>query len=129
MQKTRRQIGWKKGLRRVFAVAFLAFLLVEWGSHNLAFAHASSDDGRAVQSQDGGHEDPCKTLIRCSDGPGRNQPVLKLSHDILQYSNFFDNLLSTPRWSDLHKDPRLRRGPVLALFRPSDPLFHPPKVS
>jgi hypothetical protein len=129
VQNTYRQISWKKGVRRLFALAFLALLLVEWGSHNLAFAHAYSDDGQAVQSQDNPDEDPCKTLILCSDGPRQDHRVPKFGHDILQYSTLFDGLLAAPRWADLYKDPRLRRRPLHPLSRSLDPLFHPPKIS
>lgn len=128
VQHANRQISWKKGLRRVLAVAFLALLLVEWGSHNLAFAHAYSDDGAAVQSQDNGHEDPCKTLIQCSDGTRPDQSAPKFAH-LLQYGAFGDGLFPVRRWIDLHKDPRLRRRPLHPLVRPSDPLFHPPEIS
>ncbi|HKP68185.1 MAG TPA: hypothetical protein VJV05_02800, partial [Pyrinomonadaceae bacterium] len=114
------QISWKKKLRRVFAVAFLLFLIIEWGSHNLAFAHTYSETGRAVQSQDSGHDDPCKTMIRCSDGPRQDQ-TLKLTHDVLQYNNVFNASLSPRQWADLHQDPRLRRPLLYPLFRPPDP--------
>ena len=55
-------------MRRIFAVAFLFFLLAEWGSHGLAFAHSDSGEGRSAHSREDGHDDPCKTMIRCSDG-------------------------------------------------------------
>ena len=123
------QTNGNKYLRRVVAVAFLVFLLVEWGSHNIAFAHTYSDNGQAVQSQDTQHEDPCRTMIRCSDGPRQDQTLQKLSHNVLPYNNFVIGSLNPRRWADLHKDPRLSRLGVYPLFRPPDPLFHPPKIS
>ena len=121
------ETSWKTNLRRVVAVAFLVFLIVEWGSHNLAFAHTYSEDGRAVQSLDSEHEDPCKTMIRCSDGPRQDQN-LKVSHDLLQYNKLFTVSLSPRRRADLNKYPRLRRRTNYPLFRTTEPLFNPPKV-
>lgn len=114
----------------MFAIAFLLFLMIEWGSHNLAFAHSSSDGGSgSMQSQQDRDEDPCKNMMRCSDGPRREQTSQRVAHDTIQYEQFFNDLLTTRRLVDLFSDPRLRRSRLEALFRPPDPPFHPPQLS
>ena len=116
-------------MRRLMAVAFLAFLLVEWGSHNLAFAHSSTDDGRVASSHESTHEDLCKTLIRCSDGTRQEQRAPNFGHELLRYGSFLDNLQTLQRSPAPQKDPRLRRPSIRGLSRPEDPPFHPPKLS
>ncbi len=119
----------RKNIRCIFAVAFVIFLLVEWGSHSLAFAHASPPDGMAAVFTGGEHEDPCKTLIRCSDGRRQDQQLPNFSHDRSQQNAFFG------RFSDLGQVIRPETESEIPfatshrIFRPIDPPFHPPELS
>lgn len=117
----------RKNLARVFAAAFVFFLLVEWGSHSLAFAHSQSE-GMVAVSADGEHEDPCKTLVRCTDGRRQDQKVPNLGHDLSQHNAFLDRLSNSNRLDGIIADPRISRANVHELFRPVSPPFHPPEL-
>ena len=82
-----------------------------------------------MHSQQDDDEDPCKTIMRCSDGPRREQTTPRFGHDSIQYEPFVNQLAMTRRSADQYADPRLRRARIEALFRPPDPLFHPPQLS
>lgn len=128
MQNTYRQLVWGISFRRFFAAAFLIVLLAEWGSHSVAFTHSYSGELHAVQCEEGAHEDLCKTLIRCSDGPRQEQPVPASGHDLSQSNPLLD-YFAHARPFVIHKDPRIPRSRIRGLSRPVDPHFHPPELS
>ena len=130
MQNVADQNIWRAYLRRLVAAAFLLFLLVEWGSHGLAFAHsASAAKDRAAYSEEDGHDDPCKTMIRCSDGRRQDQKTPNLGHDKSQYNAFLRHMPDPfDRNAGLNRT-RLPREKVYALTRPISPPFHPPELS
>lgn len=120
----------RRDLRRLLAVAFLFVFFAEWGSHSLAFAHSCSSEGRpSAHAEHAEHEDLCKTLIRCSDAPGKDQLVPNFGHDLVPQSVFRDGLQNVDRQFYLRKDPRLRHPLISGLARPSNPPFHPPELS
>ena len=112
-------------MHRVVAAAFLLFLLVEWGSHSLAFSHAATE-GASLESSETQHEDPCKTLIRCSDG---KQPYQVTFRPDNQHNGFLDDLLGWRPVGRVMKEPPLVPDPVHSLSRSVNPPFHPPKFS
>lgn len=119
----------KDNVRRLFAAAFLIFLLGEWGSHGIIYANSNSTEGQAFSSSEREHEDPCKTLIQCSDGRRQDQQIPSFTHDANQHNGF------VPRLSDLGKagmfygDKLFSPSNLIGLFRPPDPLFHPPELN
>ena len=117
----------KNDLRSFFAGLFLVFLLAEWGSHGVIYAHSSFADGQAIASADREHEDPCHTLIICGD-PGRKDNS-NLWHDATPHSALFDDLSQMKRLDGFAKDPHLQFTTVNRLFRPPSPPFHPPEIS
>lgn len=116
------------GFRRFIAAAFLIFLLAEWGSHSVAFAHSISGEGHSIQCEENGHDDLCETLIRCGDGPRQEQMVPNPGHDVTQRNPFFD-LFDPDLLFAIHKDPRIPRTRVGELSRPVSPPFQPPQNS
>jgi len=118
----------KENLRRVFAAAFLIFLLAEWGSHGIIYANASSSDGQSIQSSEGSDEDPCSTMILCHDGQ-RDHQTPSFSHDASQHNGFLDHLSRLRAPGGPPKDPTLSFSIVNGIFRPPKPPFHPPKNS
>ena len=121
----------KENFRRILAVAFLAFLLAEWGGHGLAFAHSGSveGDGTFSQARETGHEDPCKTLIHCPDGGTQDQRVPGVSHDRSQQSIFFSYLPAALEFDELLVDSRPPWDKIKRRFLPLSPPFHPPEIS
>ena len=120
------QLRLKNALSRILALGFLVLLLAEWGSHAAIYANASSPEGTAAYSNENGHEDPCKTLVRCSDG--QRQQVLKLSHDVTQHNGFVPRLSDIRQAAVLYVNPLFPRSNLVGLFRPPDPPFHPPEL-
>ncbi len=114
-------------LRRYLAAAFLIFLLAEWGSHSLAFAHSDKGEGHVVHAEQGQHEDLCKTLIRCSEGL-REQLPPTAGHYTAQSNPFLDHFANDRRGVS-YKDPRIPRSNVSGISRALSPPFHPPEVS
>lgn len=113
--------------RRFLAAAFLVFLLAEWGSHGLAFSHTSSPEGTAIHATETEHDDPCKTMVRCSDGRQQDPPNLR--YDGSQHSGFLGGLFES-RFADYFPKPPLIDHDRVGL-RPGSvsPPFHPPKFS
>lgn len=125
-----RTIANRKVARRVLAAAFLLLLVVEFGSHGVIFAHStSSKNGDAVQSGERGHEDPCGTLIMCSEGRKRDQQVPSISHDASQHNALFDRLAGMRNLGGIEQDQPISFDDANAIFRPPLPPFHPPKAS
>ena len=120
----------KANFHRLIAMVFLVLLLVEWGSHGLAFSHSYSLEGQAqaIGFDEQGHEDPCKTMVHGTDGTRPEKPVPNLGHDVTQANAFFA-ISAIELRIGLRKDPRLSHAQVNGLFRPVSPPFHPPELS
>jgi hypothetical protein len=114
-----------RNARRIVAAVFLLFLFVEWGSHGLAFSHSASSEGAAIHSSESGHDDPCKTLIRCSDG--RQQDLQTPRYDGSQHTGFLSGLFEAPFRFDNLWPPPPDRDRVDRLDQPESPPFHPPE--
>ena len=115
-------------MRRVIALSFLVMLLVEWGSHGLAFTHSGSDERASVQSAETGHEDPCNTLIRCHDG-SQGSDQRKAQADAGQHGLFLNNLFSFTSKSVVPLVNNIERALVEDRYGSPDPPFHPPEQS
>ena len=117
-------------LHRVLAVAFLVVLLAEWGSHSLAFAHSALIAGEnAVHIQHGDHDDLCKTLVKCPDGPRKELPSSNGGHDVLPQNPAINRLGDADSTLTLGKDTGSYRPPLRVLSRSVSPPFHPPELS
>ena len=114
----------------VMAVAFLFVMLVEWGSHNLAFAHSGYSSGMvAVNAGDSNHDDdPCRTLT-CCQRHKEGGTVVSPSHHIPSFNSYVELVRFVPSYSrDYVPAPSLGEN-VRGIFRPKDPLLHPPEFS
>jgi hypothetical protein len=118
----------KNDLRRFFAGMFLVFLLAEWGSHGVIYSHSSFAEGQAMAATDREHEDPCRTLIICSD-PGRKDHAPNLWHDATPHNALFDHLSQFNRLDGSETDPHSQFATINGPFRPPSPPFHPPELS
>jgi hypothetical protein len=118
----------RKNLRGLFAAGFLVFLLAEWGTHGVIYANASSVEGPAIYSNnDGGHEDPCKTLICCSD-TRRHEQEAPSGFDATPHNALFDRSAELQGLGYANKDPLALYSAVNSLWRPISPPFHPPEL-
>jgi hypothetical protein len=119
-----------KSWRHLFAVAFLLVLLAEWGSHSVipASAASSAPDEQSISADEGGHEDPCQTLVICNEGPRKDRQA-KLSHDSSPHNGLFGMLADSNLNFDVPDDPRMSFPTANRLYRPPNPPFHPPKNS
>jgi len=117
-----------KNLRRLFAAGFLVFLLAEWGSHGIIYANSNSTEGQTISSSEREHEDPCKTLIQCSDGRRQDQ-VPSFTHDANRHNGFVPRLSDLTRTELFYANAAFSPSNLIGLFRPPDPLFHPPELN
>lgn len=118
-----------KKTHALLAVAFLFVVLVEWGSHNLAFAHAEPTTGLvAVTNVDGEHVDLCRT-IACCEGRKHEQLAPNSAHEIPNYAPVVERSGERLLFDRLRKEPPLIRGDACGIFRPTNPLLHPPEFS
>jgi hypothetical protein len=113
----------------VLALAFLFVMLVEWGSHNLAFAHSGYPAGMvSVNAREDDHDDPCKSLT-CCQSRKEGGTVISPSHHLPSYNSYSEGVQFIPAYSrDFVPAPSLRDD-VRGIFRPKDPLLHPPEFS
>lgn len=123
----------KKHLRLVFAALFLFVLLAEWSSHGMHYASSSSAAGLAGQqsvfTEEDGHDDPCKTLVVCSEGSRKDHKPANPTHNLSQHNGLIDHLSQIRTKIDVHGDPLIPFENAHALFRAPNPPFHPPRIS
>jgi len=120
----------RKRLARILAGFFLVFLLAEWGSHGIICSDIEHGiETASVSAADADHEDPCSTMIMCSDGKQRDRQSQTLGHDASQHNALYDRFASLNITVGIVAEPRLPFGTAEARFRPPDPPFHPPKFS
>jgi hypothetical protein len=114
----------------VLAMMFLAVMLVEWGSHSLAFAHSGSPGGMvAINAPEPEHDDPCRSLTTCCERSSNGTTVLSPAHHIPSYNSYVELYDPVPSFSrDLAVSPTSRED-ARRIFRPKDPLLHPPELS
>ncbi|MGD9563981.1 MAG: hypothetical protein AB7F88_18150 [Pyrinomonadaceae bacterium] len=126
---SRRQFTFSKRTHTAMAIVFLFVMLVEWGSHNLAFAHGGPGaELVTVASGAVGHDDPCPTMI-CCDVPKHEQKTTTSSHYVSPCTPSAERTRETLRLDRTMKSPPLRRDDANGISRPKDPLFHPPEFS
>jgi hypothetical protein len=125
-----RRTPYFKRSHAVLALLFLAVMLVEWGSHSLAFAHSSSPSGMiAVGAPEPEHDDPCRTMADCCQSRKHGGTVMSPSHHLPSFNSFVEMIQFTPAYSrefaaELEPAENVRR-----IHRPKDPLLHPPELS
>ena len=119
----------KDNFRRLLAGFFLLFLLSEWGSHALICNGASSHGEQSVSASEYGHEDPCQTLVLCSDGKRQDQQTSTLGHDASQHNGLLDTLSNLKPLDASVNEPSIVFSWADRLFRPPSPPFHPPKLT
>lgn len=114
----------------VLALMFLVVMLVEWGSHSLAFAHSGSTQGMiAINATEPEHDDPCRSLTTCCERSGNGSTVLSPAHHVPSYNSYVGLYDPVPSWTrDLIVTAPVRED-ARRIFRPKDPLLHPPELS
>ena len=116
-------------MHALLAVAFLFVMLVEWGSHSLAFAHAAPVSGLiSVSGGEAEHEDPCRTIV-CCESRRNDQKVPGISHDLFPCSSAIEHANGEPRINLLSEEPVPSHNAADGIFRPKDPLLDPPEFS
>lgn len=119
----------KENKRRLLAALFMFVFLAEAGSHAAICADHSLSGERSVSASENGSEDPCKTLILCSDSKQKDQQLPKLRHDSSQHNALFDLNRGIATQAGTQKEPKIPFGTAHCLFRPKSPPFQPPKTS
>jgi hypothetical protein len=107
----------------------LFVLLAEWGSHSVICSGEAFHDAdeQSIAATDAGHEDPCQTLVLCSDGKRHDQQTTHFSHDASQHNALFDRMSGLTSSQVTFPDVQIPRAAADGLFRPKSPPFHPPK--
>ncbi|MDI1242831.1 MAG: hypothetical protein PSX80_13025 [bacterium] len=109
---------------------FFAVMLIEWGSHNLAFAHSGFPTGMvAVAATEPEHDDPCRTMTDCCQSRKHGGTVVSPSHHVPSFNAFVEMVGFTPAYSrEIVAEPEYRSD-ARRIYRPKDPLLHPPELS
>ena len=116
-------------LHVILAMAFLFVMLVEWGSHNLAFAHSGNPGGMvSANAREDEHDDPCKSLT-CCQSRKEGGAVVSPSHHLPSYNSYSEIVRFVPAYSRDFVVQASPREDVHGIFRPKDPLLHPPEFS
>jgi len=119
----------KKKARAVLAVAFLFVLIAEWGSHSVMCSDGlhSAVDTKSISAHQNGNEDPCRSLILCSDNKQKDQQMPKLGHDATQHNGLLDVFAALRPKLTAIREPQIYATSGDGVFRPPKPPFHPPK--
>ncbi len=112
--------------RRLLSALFVIVFVAEFGSHAIIYASHTGGDARSFSSSEGGHEDPCQTLVLCRS-QRKDQQLPAFGHDSSQHNALFDPLRNLEPLIDSLKDAKISRTNAHCLFRPPNPPFQPPK--
>lgn len=115
-------------LHAVVAVAFLFVLLVEWGSHSLAFVHSPAATGLVAVDVDVEHDDPCRSMACCERRKGE-KPASSFFHDLKPSNSIIDIAIEAACEEDLRDVASIPRDDAHRIFRPSEPPLLPPELS
>lgn len=129
MSANRSQASLKK-LHVILAMGFLFVMLVEWGSHSLAFAHSGYSAGMtSVNAREDKHDDPCRTMTDCCQSRKHGGMVVSPSHHLPSFNSFVETIAFKPANSrEIAVEPE-PRDDARRIHRPKDPLLHPPELS
>ena len=117
-----------KRLHAFMAAAFLCVMLVELGSHSLAFAHAAPISGLvSILNIEVEHDDPCRTIACCESR--REQKAPNFQHDLFPYGSTIEPSIKAISVAGINKEPAILRETASRISRPKDPLLHPPEFS
>ncbi len=119
----------KQSWRRILAAVFLIFLLAEWGSHSVIKANSLSADAPSISANDVPHDDPCDTLMLCSDRGRNDQQRSNLGREATQHSAPLDLLSDLCHRILVRDESRFEYSTAYGLYRNISPPFHPPELS
>ncbi len=119
----------KENRRRLLAALFLIVFVAELGSHAVIWANHSSISEQSISPGERGQDDPCKSLIICSDSKRKDQQVPNFGHDITHHNALLDARSGLFTQIGFDKDSRIPFTTAHCLFRPPSPPFHPPEIS
>jgi hypothetical protein len=112
----------------LMAVAFLFVLLVEWGSHSLAFAHSESSRGLVAIDIEVEHDDPCRSMT-CCERRRSEQPASSFFHDLKPSHSVIEIAFENNAVDRLREAVTIPREDAHPIFRPAEPPIHPPELS
>lgn len=114
-------------LSRTLAAVFLALMVFEFASHGMICVNRYHSEEPAVVATDYGHDDPCQTLVMCSQSRQRDQQQPRFGHETVQHNGLvglFD--INTPLFDPCSSRASLHSS-TREIFRPPDPPFQPPE--
>ncbi|KXJ98626.1 MAG: hypothetical protein UZ17_ACD001002696 [Acidobacteria bacterium OLB17] len=118
----------KKWIRLISGLFFVV-LVAEFASHGAICAvvvHHTADEMTASQHDS---EDPCQTLVLCSNNREKERQTASFAHDKVQHNGLIGGFL-LPSDADLGRAAAsFAYADSKPLFRPPDPQFRPPKLS
>jgi hypothetical protein len=115
-------------MHAIMAAAFLVVLLVEWGSHSLAFAHAEPARGLVAIDVEVEHDDPCRSMT-CCERRRSDKPAGTFFHDLKPTNSMIDIVFTHEAIEQLSEAPPIPRDDARRIFRPAEPPIHPPELS
>ena len=114
---------------RLISAFFLVVLLAEFASHGTICAVVDHDEPPAISASDRNGEDPCRTLVLCSNTREKERQTASFAHDKVPHNGLFGSYqLPLAKASQTGSTVFLFPG-ASARFRPPDLLFRPPKLT
>jgi len=114
---------------RLLAGLFLFILLAEFASHGAICAVVYHHSEAEMTATGHDSEDPCQTLVLCSNTREKERQAASFAHDKVQHNGLIGGLL-LPADNTLNTDAVLFFFPdTRPRFRPPDLLFRPPELS
>lgn len=114
-------------MRIFFAAMFLFVLLAEFGSHVLAHASLWHDQGHLVSVVETNNDEPCEHVIPCCENSHSSQQLPNSGHQVLPGDLI--EVIQLVSEIEINTEPPIPYTGADALFRESQPPFHPPKLS
>lgn len=116
-------------LSRFLAGAFLALLVFEFASHGMICSNQHHSEEPAMYATDYGHNDPCETLVMCSQSRQRDQQQPRFGHETVQHNGLAGLFDVSETFYQARSDLSHMHSNIGEIFRPPDPPFQPPKRS
>jgi len=115
--------------RQILAGFFIFVFIAEIGSHVAICSDHSPVDETSVTMTEGEHDDPCKTLVTCSDSNRNDHQTQNLRHDASQHNALYDRGLDFLAAIEINNGEEIPPLTGHAIFRPPSPPFQPPQIS
>ncbi|MBX3281253.1 MAG: hypothetical protein KF756_02130 [Acidobacteria bacterium] len=114
---------------RLISGLFLFVLLAEFASHGAICAVVVHNTAAEINASHHDSEDPCQTLVLCSNNREKERQTASFTHDKVQHNGLIGGFILPPVEAAGSDPSNFVFPETRPRFRPPDLLFRPPELS